>query len=104
MSATATEERTSLLAQLAGEFFPFAPPLGPLPDPTPTEGPDPYGNPDPEWLRIDWREHLHQIDLGTPAGAELRPGHDGPTRVNYVEMGAGNFTVVLVHRWVTPFA
>jgi pimeloyl-ACP methyl ester carboxylesterase len=47
-----------------------------LPPPTPADGPDPYGNPDPEWLRVDWREHLRQIDV---VGA----------RVNYVEMGEG---------------
>ena len=54
-----------------------------LPPPTPADGPDPYGNPDPEWLRIDWREHLRQIDVvGTGA--------------NYVEMGEGP-PLVLVH-------
>src|SRR6186997_598832 len=45
-----------------------------------------YGNPDPtpEWLGIDWREHLHQIDLpGAPA-------------VNYVEIGEGE-PIVFVH-------
>lgn len=45
-----------------------------LPPATPSDGPDPYGDPDPEWLRIDWHEHLRQIDV---VGA----------RVNYVEMG-----------------
>src|SRR4051794_12598311 len=45
-----------------------------LPAATPADGPDPYGNPDPEWLRIDWREHRHQVDV---VGAD----------VNYVEMG-----------------
>jgi pimeloyl-ACP methyl ester carboxylesterase len=55
------------------------------PDPTPSEGPDPYGNPDPEWLRIDWREHLRTVDVG------------GAT-VNYVEMGSGpGIDLVLVH-------
>ena len=47
-----------------------------LPPATPSDGPDPYGNPDPEWLRIDWREHLRQIDV---VGAT----------VNYAEMGDG---------------
>ncbi len=47
-----------------------------LPPATPSYGPDPYGSPDPEWLRIDWREHRHEIDV---VGA----------RVNYVEMGEG---------------
>jgi pimeloyl-ACP methyl ester carboxylesterase len=47
-----------------------------LPPATPPDGPDPYGNPDPEWLRIDWRRHLRRVDV---VGA----------RVNYVEMGEG---------------
>jgi pimeloyl-ACP methyl ester carboxylesterase len=47
-----------------------------LPPATPPDGPDPYGNPDPEWLQIDWREHLREIEV---VGA----------RVNYVEMGEG---------------
>jgi pimeloyl-ACP methyl ester carboxylesterase len=47
-----------------------------LPPATPSDGPDPYGDPDPEWLRIDWREHLRQVDV---VGATT----------NYVEMGEG---------------
>jgi pimeloyl-ACP methyl ester carboxylesterase len=47
-----------------------------LPAATPSDGPDPYGNPDPEWLRIDWRENRHEVDV---VGAS----------VNYVEMGEG---------------
>jgi pimeloyl-ACP methyl ester carboxylesterase len=35
-----------------------------------------YGNPDPEWLSIDWRRHLHRVEL---------PGAD----VGYVEIGEG---------------
>jgi pimeloyl-ACP methyl ester carboxylesterase len=54
-----------------------------LPPPTPSDGPDPYGNPDPEWLGIDWREHLRQVDV---VGAQT----------NYVEMGSGP-PLVLVH-------
>lgn len=54
-----------------------------LPPPTPSDGPDPYGNPDPEWLRINWQEHLHQIDV---VGA----------RTNYVEMGEGT-PLVFIH-------
>ena len=42
-----------------------------------------YGNPDPEWMRIDWREHLRRVQL---PGAE----------VNYVEMGEGE-PIVFVH-------
>jgi len=44
------------------------------PAPTPSDGPDPYGDPDPEWLAIDWREHLATVDVGG-------------TAVNCVEMG-----------------
>jgi len=84
--ATQAEERTSLAAQLLDEFFPFASPLDELPDATPAEGPDPYGNPDPEWLGIDWRQHLHRIDIG------------GAREVNYVEMGPDSGkALLLVH-------
>jgi pimeloyl-ACP methyl ester carboxylesterase len=54
-----------------------------LPDATPADGPDPYGDPDPDWLRVDWREHLRQLDI---VGA----------RVNYVELGEGP-PLLLVH-------
>jgi pimeloyl-ACP methyl ester carboxylesterase len=54
-----------------------------LPEPTPSDGPDPYGNPEPEWLAIDWREHLRRVDV---VG----------TQVNYVEIGDGP-PLVLVH-------
>ena len=54
-----------------------------LPPATPADGPDPYGDADPEWLGIDWREHLRQIDV---VGA----------RVNYAEMGEGT-PLILVH-------
>jgi pimeloyl-ACP methyl ester carboxylesterase len=47
-----------------------------LPDATPADGPDPYGNPDPEWLGIDWHRHLKRTDV---VGA----------KTNYVEMGDG---------------
>jgi pimeloyl-ACP methyl ester carboxylesterase len=43
-----------------------------------------YGNPDPEWLRIDWRQHLRRIDL---PGAE---------NVNYVDIGEGE-PILFVH-------
>jgi len=59
------------------------PPPGKRPDATPADGPDHYGNPDPEWLQVDWREHLRRVDVD---GAE----------VNYVEMGEGP-ALVLVH-------
>jgi pimeloyl-ACP methyl ester carboxylesterase len=55
----------------------------PLPEPTPADGPDPYGDSDPDWLRIDWAEHRRRIDV---VGSE----------VNYVEMGEGP-PLVLVH-------
>ncbi len=43
-----------------------------------------YGDPNPEWLKIDWRQHLHQVDL---------PGAQG---VNYVEIGEGE-PIIFVH-------
>lgn len=77
MSASATET-PSVLARSWG----FTPPRAELLDPAPSDGPDPYGNPNPEWLRIDWREHLRTIEVeGTPINyAEMGPteGEDGP--------------------------
>ncbi|HYQ78767.1 MAG TPA: alpha/beta hydrolase [Solirubrobacterales bacterium] len=54
---------------------PAEPPLFPARD---------YGDADPEWLKIDWRGHLHQVDL---PGAEA---------VNYAEIGEGE-PIVFVH-------
>jgi pimeloyl-ACP methyl ester carboxylesterase len=45
--------------------------------------PDDYGNPAPEWPKIDWQAHTHRVKL---AGAE----------VNYVEIGEGE-PIVFVH-------
>src|SRR4051795_8872719 len=47
-------------------------------------GPD-YGNPDPqpEWMGIDWREHLQRLEL---------PG----ATVNYAEVGSGE-PILFVH-------
>jgi pimeloyl-ACP methyl ester carboxylesterase len=42
-----------------------------------------YGERDPEWLKIDWREHLHRVEL---PGAE----------VNYAEIGEGE-PILFVH-------
>jgi len=42
-----------------------------------------YGNPDPEWLKVDWRKHLHRVQL---PGAE----------VNYAEIGEGE-PILFVH-------
>jgi pimeloyl-ACP methyl ester carboxylesterase len=54
-----------------------------LPPATPSDGPDPYGNPDPDWLRIDWHEHLNQLEV---VGA----------KANYVEIGEGT-PLLFVH-------
>jgi pimeloyl-ACP methyl ester carboxylesterase len=51
-------------------------------DPRIAAGSD-YGNPDPEWPRVDWRRHLHRVEL---------PG----AAVNYVEIGAGE-PILFVH-------
>ena len=54
-----------------------APPLFPASD---------YGNPDstPEWLQIDWRQHLHRVDL------------PGAQQVNYAEIGEGE-PILFIH-------
>jgi pimeloyl-ACP methyl ester carboxylesterase len=51
-------------------------------DPRIVAGAD-YGNPDPQWTEIDWRQHLRRVEL---------PGAD----VNYVEIGEGE-PIVFVH-------
>jgi pimeloyl-ACP methyl ester carboxylesterase len=79
-----TGRRTTFIGQLLEEWAPFPAPIDPLPDATPPEGPDPYGNPDPEWLAIDWREHLRTVRIGE-------------ADVNYVELGEGPLTVLFVH-------
>ena len=55
-------------------------------EPTPSDGPDPYGDPDPAWMRIDWSEHLSWIEAGG-------------TRVVCAEIGEGppDTAVLLVH-------
>ena len=47
------------------------------------DGPDPYGDADPAWLEIDWREHLHSVEIGG-------------TPVTYVEIGEGR-PILLIH-------
>jgi pimeloyl-ACP methyl ester carboxylesterase len=42
-----------------------------------------YGNADPEWLKIEWRRHLHRVEL---------PG----ATVNYAEIGEGE-PILFVH-------
>jgi pimeloyl-ACP methyl ester carboxylesterase len=49
-------------------------PFGPRPEPTPSNGADPYCDPDPEWLRIDWLPQLHDVEVGR-------------SRVHYAELG-----------------
>jgi pimeloyl-ACP methyl ester carboxylesterase len=87
MSATATDSPAAdagRVAELIAHSWVFTPPRSQLIDPTPSDGPDPYGDPDPEWLRIDWREHLRTLDLDTAAYPEANGGR---TEINYVEMG-----------------
>jgi pimeloyl-ACP methyl ester carboxylesterase len=54
-----------------------------LPEPTPDRRPDPYGNDDPEWLLIDWRQHLGSVELNGGL-------------VNYAAIGEGP-PVVFIH-------
>ena len=83
-AAPERREQPGFLADLLDRAWLFTPPRTEVPDPTPADGADPYGNADPEWLRIDWREHLRAADIDTAAyggaGSE-------PTRINYVETG-----------------
>jgi pimeloyl-ACP methyl ester carboxylesterase len=96
---------TTLVGQLLEEWLPFAPSTGPLPDPTPPEGPDPYGNPDPEWLGIDWHAQLHRVEVPMPGEPPPDGGGqvegDQPTAVNYAEMSRSaeeaRLTVLFVH-------
>jgi pimeloyl-ACP methyl ester carboxylesterase len=88
--------------EVVQHLLPLAAPVGELPDPTPSEGPDPYGDPDPEWLRIDWRQHLRTIAVPTSedeygeSPSERRA--PGETPVNYVETGSGpGIDLVFVH-------
>jgi pimeloyl-ACP methyl ester carboxylesterase len=82
-------ERRSL-SGLVDQLWPTFEFYGPRPDPTPSEGPDPYGSQDPEWLTIDWRNHLKVIHV-PPGSSASPPGAAGPadstTAVNYVELG-----------------
>lgn len=50
---------------------------------TPADGPDPYGEPDPGWLKVDWQQHLRWVDV------------DG-ARVVSAEIGEGP-PVLMVH-------
>jgi pimeloyl-ACP methyl ester carboxylesterase len=83
VSATTTENgeipkvttaEAGRIADVLARSWGFTPPRAELLDPTPPTGPDPYGDPDPAWMRIDWREHLKTADVGG-------------TRINYAEMG-----------------
>jgi alpha-beta hydrolase superfamily lysophospholipase len=51
-------------------------------DPRIAAGSD-YGNPEPEWQRVDWRQHLRRVEL---------PG----ASINYVELGEGE-PILFVH-------
>jgi pimeloyl-ACP methyl ester carboxylesterase len=83
-AAAERPERPGFLADLVGRAWLFTPPFAYHPEPTPADGPDPYGDPDPEWLRIDWREHLRSVEVDTAAYDGASPGS---TRINYVELG-----------------
>ncbi|MDQ3102641.1 MAG: alpha/beta fold hydrolase [Actinomycetota bacterium] len=52
-------------------------------DVTPADEPDPYGDADPDWLRIDWQRHVGTAEVEGAA-------------VNYAEIGEGP-PIVFVH-------
>jgi pimeloyl-ACP methyl ester carboxylesterase len=96
----ATESRPTW-AEAIELLWPFSSPAGPIPDATPAEGPDPYGNPDPEWLRVDWRQHLRTAEVATPEGAfgpAIGEAYASTTRANYVDLGTGDgLDLLFVH-------
>ncbi len=51
---------------------------------TPPDGEDPYGDPEPAWLKIDWQQHLRTIEVGG-------------TTINYTEIGDGPETIIFIH-------
>ncbi len=67
-------DRGRLAARARSARLPRFEPFGPRPDATEPDGPDPYGNPHPDWLAIDWRELIDDVDVGGE-------------RVHYAEMG-----------------
>ncbi len=81
-------DRSRSAAQARARRLPRFEPFGPRPDPTAPDGPDPYGNQQPDWLAIDWRELLDDIDIGGES-------------VHYAEMGPvepeSAPAIVLVH-------
>jgi pimeloyl-ACP methyl ester carboxylesterase len=94
---TSSESRRPV-ANLVDRTWLLTPPLSELPEPTPADGPDPYGEPNPEWLRIDWRERLRTVGVDTAA---YDGANSDPTPINYVEMGPteeqGGMPIVFVH-------
>ncbi len=92
------DQRTSFSAQLLREVLPIN--VRTVPDPTPADGPDPYGRGagHSEWLEIDWRQHLGQTTVSLPGPGEGSHGAPaGETRINYVEVGDGPETILFVH-------
>jgi len=87
-SAATDPPRGGWLADAVAHSWIFTPPRAALLDPTPADGPDPYGDPDPEWLRIDWRTHLRTVEVEGSA-------------INYVDVGptedAAGAPIVFVH-------
>lgn len=63
--------------------------LAKTPDATPSDGPDPYGNPDPEWMRTDWTQHMRTKQV---SGVPISYVDWGP-----VEEKGTRFDVVFVH-------
>ena len=68
---------TTLVGQLLEEYFPFASPIGRSRTRPRRRALIPMATRTPEWLEVDWRPHLRQVEV---EGA----------RVNYVELGSGD--------------
>lgn len=101
MSAAASAEKPRWRSSVE-EFLPVPLPFGELPDPTPADGPDPYGSADDAWLEIDWRDRIRTVEVPTdvdaygPSPSARRRG--GSTEVCFVESGSSSgLDLVFVH-------
>jgi pimeloyl-ACP methyl ester carboxylesterase len=101
VSAAASPENPRWRASVE-EFLVLPLPFAELPEPTPSEGPDPYGSADDEWLRIDWREHSRTVEVPTgedvygPSPSSRRRA--GSTEVCFAELGEpSGLDLVFVH-------
>ena len=57
---------------------------------TPADGPDPYGEPDPSWLGVDWQRHLRWVEVdGARVVGHARQALDDPALPVDIELRPG---------------